>query len=194
MKCGKPVEGDSEYCPDCCGKETHFQYGRAAFLYDSLMRGSISRFKYHGRQEYAAFYAHAMYRQFSGMIDKAAPDALIPVPIHRKRRRRRGYNQAELVATELSRLCKVPVASDYLLRTKSTLPQKELSGRERYLNLCQAFSVRTATQELYKVPRCVILIDDIYTTGSTIEACAKILSRQGVYKIYFLCISIGQRI
>ena len=87
----------------------------------------------------------------------------------------------------------MPVVSDYLVRTKNTLPQKELSDRERYVNLCRAFSIRTETQELYNAMKCVILIDDIYTTGSTIEACAQTLSRQGVYKIYFLCISIGQK-
>lgn len=194
MKCGKPVEGDEEYCPDCSRKETTFQCGRSVFVYDSLMRGSITRFKYHGRQEYAGFYAHAMYQQFHVWMDQIAPDALIPVPVHKERYRKRGYNQAELVAVELSRLCGVPVVSDYLLRTKNTLPQKELSDRERYVNLCRAFSLRTETQELYKTMKCVILIDDIYTTGSTIEACAQILSRRGVCKIYFICISIGQRI
>lgn len=194
MKCGKPVEGDAEYCPDCGKRETAFRYGRSVFLYDNLMQRSISRFKYHGRQEYAAFYAQAMYEQFHTWIRQTAPDALIPVPVHKERYRKRGYNQAELVAGELGRLCNVPVVSDYLVRTKNTLPQKELSGKERYVNLCDAFSIRSASQELYKALKCVILIDDIYTTGSTIEACARILSRYGVGEIYFLCISIGQRI
>ncbi|MCI8769865.1 MAG: ComF family protein [Lachnospiraceae bacterium] len=193
MKCGKPVEEEEEYCLDCSGKESSFAYGRAAFVYDNLMRGSISRFKYHGRQEYAEYYADVMYKQYYEWIKRVAPDALIPVPIHKERYRKRGFNQAELVAASLGKLCGVPVVSDYLVRTKNTLPQKELSDRERYVNLCRAFSIRTETQELYNAMKCVILIDDIYTTGSTIEACAQILSRQGVYKIYFLCISIGQK-
>ena len=192
MKCGKPVEEDEEYCIDCTNKETTFQYGRSVFVYNGLVKDSISRFKYHGRQEYAAFYAHAMYRQFGTWIARIAPDALIPVPIHKERRQRRGYNQAELVALELGRLCKVPVAADYLVRIKNTQPQKELSGKERLANLSQAFSVRTMSQELYKNLECVIIVDDIYTTGSTVETCAQILREQGVGRIYFLCIGIGK--
>lgn len=193
MKCGRPVEEEMEYCLDCRGKETTFEYGHSVFLYDDLMKNSISRFKYHGRQEYAAFYAHAMYQRFHTWIEKLAPDAFIPVPIHKERYQRRGYNQAELVAAELSRLCGIPAVTDYLVRTKNTLPQKELSERERFVNLYQAFSVQTVSRELYKSLKCVIIIDDIYTTGSTVEACAKILSMHGVDRIYFLCISIGQR-
>lgn len=194
MKCGKPVEENAEYCPDCAGKETAFEYGRAVFLYGRQIRESISRFKYHGRQEYAAFYAHAMYQQFQSWIEGIAPDAFVPVPVHKERRRKRGYNQAELVANELGRLCGIQVVSDCLVRIENTVPQKELSGRERYANVNHAFCVRSETQELYKTLKCVIIIDDIYTTGSTMETCAQVLSRYGVRRIYFLCISIGQAV
>lgn len=192
MKCGKPVEEEEEYCLDCQGKDTSFLYGRALFRYNQPMRGSMARFKYHGRQEYAPFYAKELYKQFGKWLIQLAPDALIPVPIHDKRRRKRGYNQAELVAEELGKLCRIEVIKDYLVRSKNTKPQKGLSDRERIANLQAAFSVGSVAQELYNKLKCVIIIDDIYTTGSTVEACSRVLREQGVERVYFLCICIGQ--
>lgn len=193
MKCGKPVSEGEEFCVDCEGRKTSYECGRALFVYDSLMQRSIARFKYHGRCEYAQFYGEELYKHFGAWIQRLSPDALIPVPIHKKRYRKRGYNQAELVANELGKHSGVPVISDFLVRQKNTLPQKELSGGERFSNLCDAFCVRSVTQELYKGLNCVIIVDDIFTTGSTIEACSKILRVQGIKQIFFLCISIGQR-
>lgn len=192
LKCGRPIAEEEEYCPDCYVKKDKTTCGRAAFVYDNQIKASISRFKYHGRQEYADFYAEAIYEHYQDWIQEIAPDALIPVPIHKERYRKRGYNQAELVANCLSKRCGVPVVSDYLIRIKNTLPQKELSDKERFVNLCQAFSVRSVSRELYKNMKCVIIIDDIYTTGSTMEACTQILKKYGVEKIYFLCVSLGQ--
>lgn len=194
MKCGKPVREGEEFCADCAGRETSYESGRALFLYDSLMQKSISRFKYHGRCEYAQFYGEELYKRFGGWVRSVSPDALIPVPIHKKRYQKRGYNQAELVAKELGKRSGIPVISDYLERRKNTLPQKELSERERFSNLYDAFCVRSVTRELYNNLNCVIIIDDIFTTGSTIEACSKTLRVQGIEKIFFLCISIGQGI
>lgn len=136
------------------GRRRLFNPGALFFCMTASMRDSISRFKYHGRQEYAAFYAHAMYQQFHEWIERIAPDALIPVPVHKERFRKRGYNRAELVAVELGRLCGVPVVSDYLLRIKNTLPQKELSDRERYSNLCRIFSTNCNTGVVQNVQMC----------------------------------------
>jgi ComF family protein len=133
-----------------------------------------------------------MFKQYGDWIGQLMPDALIPVPVHKERYRKRGFNQAELVAKELGKYCKIPVISDFLIRVKNTLPQKELSDRERSDNLRHAFSVRNESQELSKLIDCVIIIDDIYTTGSTIEACTRTLQEVGVKKVYFLCVCIGQ--
>lgn len=192
LKCGRTVREEEEYCPACQGKEYAFESGRSLFLYDAVLRESIARFKYHGRQEYAAFYANAMYRELGDWIRALQPDALIPVPIHKKRYQKRGYNQAEVLAKELGKCMDIPVLSDYLVRVKNTLPQKELSKRERLENLSGAFSVRRGGGELYKKLNCVIIVDDIYTTGSTIEMCARILKEEGIRSIHFLCISTGQ--
>lgn len=191
-KCGKPVEEEMEYCRDCSGKAVSFQSGRAAFLYNGAMRGSVSRFKYQGRAEYAAFYAEMIWNREREWIRGRKADLLVPVPVHPKRSHKRGYNQAALVARFLGKLTGIPVSEDFLLRIKNTLPQKELSDHERRLNLQQAFTVSDREQELYPWAKCVIIIDDIYTTGSTIEACAQVLKGAGIDKVYFLCVCIGK--
>ena len=87
----------------------------------------MSRFKYHGRQEYAAYYGAVLAEKYGDWIREVAPQALLPVPLHRKRYRKRGYNQAELIARELGKRCGVPVDAEYLFRKKDTAPQKQLS-------------------------------------------------------------------
>ncbi len=192
MKCGKPVDCQEEYCTDCKKKKTAFRSGHSVFLYDTSMRSSISRFKYHGRQEYAACYAREMYIRYGGWMKEIQAEALIPVPVHKERYRVRGFNQAELLAEHLSRLSGIPARKDILLRVKNTLPQKELTDKERLENLCQAFQITSLQEKLYKYWKCVIIIDDIYTTGSTVEACSRVLKNWGVEEIYFLCVCTGQ--
>lgn len=113
---------------------------------------------------------------------------ILPVPLHHKRRKKRGYNQAELIATELGKLTSLSVETDAVYRVKNTNPQKVLDNRNRAKNLSHAFAV----SRKWRVRPVVLLIDDIYTTGSTINSVAKILKKRGVQKVYFLTISIGQ--
>lgn len=191
LQCGKPLEQQGEYCRECEGREREFAAGHSAFLYDASMKSSIARFKYRGRREYAGYYAAELYRQWGGWIERVSPDVLVPVPVHRKRLAKRGFNQAEEIARRLSDLCGVPVAGDWLSRIQDTRPMKELNRTERQANLNQAFFIFPQKGELYKNVKCVIIIDDIYTTGSTIEACAQALKRQGVETVCFLCVCTG---
>ena len=124
---------------------------------------------------------------FGEQVARWLPEVVIPIPLHPARRRKRGYNQAELLAKELGRLWKLPVDTKYLKRMQKTLPQKQLNDRERRENMKTAFKI-TENDVKYKS---VLLIDDIYTTGSTMDAAARILKENGVRKVYFLCISIG---
>ena len=190
MKCGKRVPEGQEYCEDCQSKKTTFLCGRSVFSHNRDLRRSIARFKYHGRQEYASYYGRMMYKVHKEWIQKIQPDMLLPVPVHKKRLQQRGYNQAELIAKELGVHARIPVVTDWLCRQENTLPQKELSAQERFQNLQGAFAVKEA--ELYTNINCVIIIDDIYTTGSTIEACSQVMRKIGVQNIYFLCLCSGQ--
>lgn len=115
-----------------------------------------------------------------------------PVPVHPARYRRRGYNQAEILARHFGKLSGLPVGTEMIARIKDTRPQKELSAGERKRNLAGAFSVGRQVRELNQIPECVIIMDDIYTTGSTMEACSAVLKETGIRRIYFLCVCIGQ--
>lgn len=188
MKCGKPLSDDKkEFCTDCSRNQRNYVQGRSIFIYDDIMRKSIYSFKYNGRQEYAIFYAQQIYERLSDKIKLWNAEALIPIPIHKSKLRKRGYNQAYLIAKELSNLTGIPVKNDILIRQKNTTVQKNLNANERSSNLKNAFKIAQNKVKLSSA----ILIDDIYTTGSTIQACADALESSGVDKIYFISVCIG---
>lgn len=141
MKCGKPVNQDTELCLDCQGKETSFECGRAVFVYNSCLQQSITQFKYAGRTEYARFYARKTAELYGSWIESISPDAFIPVPIHVKRRIKRGFNQSGIIAGLLGELMGIQVIHNLVVRTKDTVPQKNLSDKERKLNLSGAFEI-----------------------------------------------------
>jgi ComF family protein len=186
-KCGKEVKEEEEYCFDCKRRSHQFERGAALFEYE-FVRGSLYRFKYGGRREYAACYGRYMAAGFKNYFREWKPQALVPVPIHRKRKKKRGYNQAELVAEELAKYWKIPVCKDLVLRNKNTRPMKDLDGNNRQNNLKKAFLLGRNDVKLSTV----IIIDDIYTTGSTIDAVAEICKEAGIRHIYFLTVSIGR--
>ena len=192
MKCGKPLLGDGEFCMDCMKKETSFICGRAVFVYNKYIKKSIQEFKYHGRVEYAEFYARKMSEVYGDWIKSISPDALIPVPIHINRQLKRGYNQSVIIADILGKLTGIQVIHNLLVRSKDTIPQKELSDSERKDNLHGAFDIVKESLELYQNVKCVIIIDDIYTTGSTIDECSYALGYAHIENIYFLCTCIGK--
>lgn len=192
-KCSKPVTGnETEYCYDCSSKEFHYVRGYSLWMYDKVMKESMVAFKYKGRKEYAEYYVDELVKHLGPEIMGIRPDIIIPVPVHPSRRKKRGYNQAELLAIEFGRQIGVLVKTDFLIRTVKTRPQKELSDVERTKNLEMAFSMsETFIKENTKYQR-ILLIDDIYTTGSTVEACTRVLQAAGNREVYFVTICIGQ--
>jgi len=187
-KCGKPLLlEEQEYCMGCRKKKHVFTQGKAPFVYDAVMKKSIARFKYGGRREYAAFYAEEILRKCAREAVTWDAQVLVPIPLHPSRRRKRGFNQTELLAKEISKRSGIPVDCKLLFRIKKTYAQKDLNDQERLANLKGAFSVRKGEISYKKI----ILIDDIYTTGSTINEAAKILISHGVQKVYFLSICVG---
>lgn len=192
-KCSKPISsGEFEYCYDCSMKEFHYVRGYSLWMYDDVMKDSIAAYKYKGRKEYTKFYVNELVKYLGDEILCIAPDAIIPIPVHPARRRQRGYNQAELLALELGTQLHIIVRTDILIRTIKTRPQKELDNIERMRNLEKAFSIAGHYKKASLGYHKVILIDDIYTTGSTIEACTKVLISAGVKEIYFVTLCIGQ--
>lgn len=187
MKCGKPLrEETQEYCRDCADSAHGFDRGYSVFSYDCLRR-SLYRFKYQGRQEYARFYGKAAAAALGSRILAWGPDALLPIPLHPHRYRTRGYNQAERFAQELGKELGLPVRTDLLLRVRDTKPLKLLDRAERQNNLKKAFKMKRNAVKL----NTIVLIDDIYTTGSTIDAAAGACREAGVQRVYFVTLAAG---
>ncbi len=186
MKCGKPLSTEVEYCADCARRGHWYDRGVCLYGYRSA-RKMIYRFKYAGRREYADFLGDQMAAYLGRVILSWRPDALVPVPLHRERERVRGYNQALLLARRLGWRLGIPVCEGWLIRGRNTAPQKLLDSRQRQNNLIGAFKLTGSAVKL----RTIVIIDDIYTTGSTIDEIALLCRQNGVQRVYFAALSIG---
>lgn len=188
--CGKPLENEErEYCYDCSKKKHYYEQGVAAFRYNETVKKTIYEFKYQNKREYARYYSSQLILQYDHIFKQWGIEAIVPVPIYKLKKRKRGFNQAQLIGKELSYHLQIPCINQWLIRVKNTIPQKELNDAGRKKNLEDAFAVKKDYP--YKT---VLLVDDIYTTGSTIDHCAKILRANGCQKVYFAAVSIGQGI
>lgn len=147
------------------------------------------RFKYLGRAEYALFYGKIMVAYGEGQDLFRDQDCIIPVPIHRDRRIERGYNQAELMAKQVSVLTGIPMKADIVVRKKKTKALKSLNGGNRSRNLQAAFSLK-GENEILKGKK-ILLIDDIYTTGSTADAISHLLLQGGAATVTVLCLAVS---
>ncbi len=189
FRCGKEIGSEEEeYCLDCSTKNRSYDKGFPVFNYVPPITDSIMAFKYRGRQEYAAFYAEEIYRLYGENFGKLGIEVIVPVPVHKQKLVSRGYNQAELLAKSLGKLTGIKVRTDLVVRIEDTPPQKELSDEQREKNMRAAF----ASADRSVSYNSVLLVDDIYTTGATIEACTIVLKELGVEHVYYTSIAIGQ--
>lgn len=188
-RCGRQIiYMEKEYCSECQKQGFHYARNYAVWQYEENIRHSLGEFKYHSRKEFADFYAVEAVRLYGEKIRRERPDVLVPVPVHRTRRAQRGFNQAELLAVKIGKMTGVAVDAHYLLRTKKTGRLKDLNHRERVKMLKNAFEVDPARKVDY---HSIMLVDDIYTTGSTLDACAEVLQRAGTGVVTALCMAIG---
>lgn len=191
FKCGKEIaDEEEEFCFDCKEKPKSFISGFPAMRYTDGVKKSVGDFKYKNKREYAPFFAREIIIANGAKIADIKPDVLVPVPVHKVKLKKRGYNQAGLLARELGKIIDVPVDSDIIIRKNNTTPQKELSPIERENNLKSSF---IPSDKVVKY-KCALLVDDIYTTGATIEACTKVLHKKGIEKVYYTSICIGEGI
>lgn len=196
MKCGKPIQNEEqEYCYDCSRFEYAFEQGYSLWVHHQPVSGAIYQYKFHNKRCFANIFAKEMVKNYGWAIQKWEIDAILPVPLHSSKRRKRGYNQAEILAKEIAKEWnlerdrkEIPVLNDVVFRVKKTKPQKILDDVERQQNLQHAFAVASDWKPLKNI----LVIDDIYTTGATIEKIAEKLKEAGVQNVYFLTISIGQ--
>lgn len=189
LKCGKFLEEEQEeYCDDCREKEHTFDQNRGLYRYDAAMKGMIYRFKYQNQRYYADFFAEEAVRILGSQIRQWQVDGVVPVPLHKKREKIRGFNQAQEVAERMCRQMHLPLCRQLAVREKNTLPQKLLNRKAREKNLKNAFKIADNSVKLKRV----LLLDDIYTTGSTLDALAEVFREAGAERVYALCLCIGE--
>ncbi len=178
MLCGRPLSADANspavLCLNCRITVPHFSMARALFPYHGPAGAVVKAFKYSDQYHLGADLLGEGIR--SGWFPDfgAGCEAVMPVPLHRRRKRRRGFNQAELLAKEVAGHMGKPLSRSLLVRVRDTRSQTTLSARGRVKNVKDAFAARGAG-----MPESVLLIDDVFTTGATANECAKTLKRAG---------------
>lgn len=183
-KCGRPVSKEGMVCDECIAEDFSFDGGKCIYTYSSVS-DSIYRLKYMNRAAYAKTYGKLLAKEAKDWLEWIKPDALVPVPLHKKRLIKRGYNQAKELADAISTEAGIPVADYLVRRLKNTVPQKLVDKKGRQINMKKAFIVEENVVSFKRI----VLIDDIFTTGSTIDSLSRALKDAGVKEVYFLTIS-----
>lgn len=173
--------GEDALCASCIADPPPHDGVRAAVAYGEVARHVALRLKYGGRMAYAATMARAMAR-----LMPAEAELLVPVPLHRWRIWGRGFNQAALIASALSGASGIPAHSRLLRRVKATPVLRGLGARGRAKAVAGAFALAPGAREMLK-GKCVVLVDDVHTSGATAEACARVLKRGGAAQVILLC-------
>lgn len=171
---GTSVIAERELCVRCTGERHRLRRCRAAGVYDGTLRAAIHALKYDGRRTLARRLSHLM-RQHAGDVLVGA-DAVVPVPLHPTRQRERGFNQS----SDLARHLALPVVHG-LHRIRATAPQADLTAAARYTNVQNAFAAsRRMTRWRGRI---LVLVDDVSTTGATLDACADVLLDAGAAEV-----------
>ena len=185
--CGVPTERPVQRCVTCFGKDRHFTTNRAGFLYDDLMRDMMHELKFRQMKQIA----HSLGKLWANHLDftweKGA--ALVPLPLHPQKQRERGFNQAEVLARELSETLHIPLIQA-IERTVDTPPQSGLHPRQRVENVHGVFEV---AKNVSPAGNTYIIVDDIYTTGASMNECARVLKDAGAVDVFGLTLSIVEK-
>jgi ComF family protein len=192
--CGLPFEfdlGEDAVCGECARQRPRYSRARAVFRYDESSRGLILRFKHGDRLEGAGAFARWMARSGGPMLAQA--DLLVPVPLHRWRLAARRYNQAALLALAMGRQSGVPVAPDLMIRQRRTPPQGHLGRSGRRDNVAGAFAIPARRRPDVEGRR-IVLVDDVMTSGATVDECARVLLKAGAAGVDVLTLSRVLRI
>jgi len=179
-KCGRP-QPNGILCPDCVAWQTKIDGIRSPFRFDGVMRHAIHELKYRNLRALAEPLARLLADYL--VANPLPAEVMMPVPLHPKRLRERGYNQSELLARELGKLTKLPVLVNCLVRQRDTPPQaRTASVAERRSNIASAFLCRN--HEINK--KDILIIDDVATSGATLDSCAEALKAAGASSVWGL--------
>ncbi|MCI5193385.1 MAG: ComF family protein [Candidatus Electrothrix sp. AU1_5] len=183
IRCGIPlVVGDNHLCLSCLDNSlaciTKVRSVRSSFLYQEPISALVRQLKFTGNLTGLATLA-TLARQTSSLMDLNEPDLILPVPLHLQRLRERGFNQSLLLARACFPQWRKKIRFDLLQRQRATVPQTRLNGKARQTNLQQAFCMKTPQSLDVVQGKNILLVDDVFTTGSTLYECAKVLLEAG---------------
>ncbi len=182
-KCGRP-QSSVMLCPGCLGWQAEIDGIRSPFRFDGAIRQAIHELKYRNLRALAVLLAQLLDDYLA--ISPVPGEVLVPVPLHQKRLRERGYNQSRLLAQELGKLTNLPVVDDCLIRQRHAPPQARTpTVDERRSNVADAFSCRDRRLQ----DKQVLLIDDVSTSGATLDACARVLKEAGATSVWGLVLA-----
>jgi ComF family protein len=187
LKCGSPCKSMADYCLHCQNHDRSFEFARAPFVYADKVANAIQEYKYNNKRYLSKPFAKIIKTELDKMLEKGIKiDFITYVPLFKTRQKKRGFNQSELMAKELSKLTKIPLSRNNLCRVKDTITQTSLTFKERQENLDKAFIVKDKTEFKNKN---ILLIDDVLTTGATAEHCSKALKKAKASSIYVLTLA-----
>lgn len=188
LTCGKGIEDDymDNLCPDCKHDNKHFEMAFSCFSYRNMGKDIIHKLKYEGCRDISLVLARLMHQKLAD--ENIRYQAVVPVPIHNRKLETRGFNQALLIAERISKFSGTALW-DCLERTKETTEQFKLDKIHRILNVHDAFCMNL----LYNGVKYddIVLVDDVYTTGSTADECSRILKQHGVRRVYVITAATG---
>jgi len=196
-KCGimfKSREGHDHLCEDCIKEPKRFEIARAPGIYDQSLKKAIHSFKYKGKIQMARPFGMFLFTFFNRFWDMKNIDLILPVPLHLKRLRARGFNQAYLLVRNWKRLAMdlkiempdITISRNVLLRSRWTEPQTGLGRKKRMKNIKNAFKVVDCSMIEEKR---ILLVDDVFTTGATVNECAKTLMDGGAKRVDVLTLA-----
>lgn len=183
FRCGVPIYSIDRYC-DMCKKSKPYEEARSCYKYRDKIVTLIHNFKFHNAKHLAEDFAKDLCELYKK--EKYNCDIIVPVPMTQSRLNLRGYNQSGLLANELGKLLNLPVDEQNLLKVKDTKSQVGLDFSERKNNLTDAF--KTKDKKFFKGKK-VLIVDDIFTTGATIECCAKALKKGLASQVFAITIA-----
>lgn len=187
--CGFPFaydQGGGALCAACSARPPAFDRARAVLAYDDASRALLTRLKFGDRHDGVPAFGDWLVRAAQDMLDAGA--LIAPVPLHRRRLIARRFNQAALLAAALARRSGNTVIPDLLVRTRATPPQVGLTALGRKRNVARAFALRPRHGAAVRGSH-IVLVDDVLTTGATVEACARVLKKAGAARVDVLTVA-----
>lgn len=182
--CGRKTSSSAAYCDSCREKNIRFDKARSSFCYEKPISYALQRLKYENAKFLAEDLAPYLVRTY--LTEFWTVDCIVFAPMTEKRKKTRGYNQAELLANAFSLKTHIPVLSDVLYKRRDTESQVNMTQKERLMNLSGSFGVRNSGEIKGKS---VLFIDDVLTTGATADCCAFALKRAGAASVFVLTVA-----